>query len=126
MENNNNLNEYEDPQIEKMKYKNILLMLIILFFVMIKIYTNEIKLKDFLNFKPISISLQSIYEIKEYLIFFSIIIPITYFLWKSNIKWAQEQIDLMEEKEDNKKKIKEQKRQEEFENKMRGIHFKYE
>ena len=126
MENNNNLNEYEDPQIEKMKYKNILLMLIILFFVMIKIYTNEIKLKDFLNFKPISISLQSIYEIKEYLIFFSIIIPITYFLWKSNIKWAQEQIDLMEEKEDNKKKIKEQKRQEEFENKMRGIHFKDE
>ena len=109
-----------------MKYKNILLILIILIFVFIKIYSHQIKFKDFLNFKPISISYQRIYEVKEYLIFFAIIIPISYFLWKSNLKWAQEQIDLMEGNEENKKKLKQQKRQEEFENKMRGIHFKEE
>jgi hypothetical protein len=32
----------------------------------------------------------------------------------------------MEEKEEIKKRIKEEKRKEEFENKMRGIHFKEE
>ena len=117
---------YIDPQIERMKYKNILIILIIIFFIIIKICSRQIKLQDFLNFNPISISYQQIYDIKEYLIFFAIIIPISYFLWKSNIKWAQEQINLMEEKEEEKKRLKMVKRQEEFENKMRGVHFKDE
>ena len=121
---NNIINNYEDPQMEKMKYKNILILLIIIIFVLIKMYYKQINYKDFLNYKPISISFERIYEIKEYLIFFAIIVPISYLLWKSNIKWAQEQIELMEKNEENKKNIKEQKRREEFENKMRGIHFK--
>ena len=119
------VDNYEDPQMEKMKYKNILILLIIIIFVLIKLYSNQMKYKDFMKFKPITINFERIYEIKEYLIFFAIIIPISYFLWKSNIKWAQEQIELMEENEENKKIIKEEKRREEFENKMRGIHFKY-
>ena len=123
---NNNADYYEDPQLEQMKYKNILIIIIIVIFVIIKIYSNQIRFKDFMNFKPISIDFQRIYEIKEYLIFFAIIIPVSYCLWKSNLEWTKEQIDLMEEKEENKKKLKEQKRQEEFENKMRGIHFKDE
>ena len=122
MDNNNN--NYEDPQLEKMKYKNILIALLIIFYVIVKIFSNKIKFKDFLNFSPIILNLERINEIKEYLIFFAIIIPISYFLWKSNKKWAQEQIELMEGKEEHKKKLKEEKRQEEFENKMRGIHFK--
>ena len=122
----NNINNYEDPLFEKMKYKNYLIALIIIFYVIVKVYSNNIKFKDFLNFSPITIDLQRINEIKEYLIFFAIIIPISYFLWKSNIKWTQEQIELMEEKEEQKRKLKEEKRQEEFENKMRGIHFKDE
>ena len=123
---NNNINEYMDPQLEQMKYKNILMILIIIVILLIKYFSNQIKLKDFLNFSPITIDFQQIYNIKEYLIFFAIIIPISYFLWKSNIKWTQEQIALMEEKEEIKKRIKEEKRKEEFENKMRGIHFKDE
>ena len=123
---NNNVDNYEDPQMEKMKYKNILILLIIIIFVLIKLYSNQIKYKDFMKFKPITINFERIYEIKEYLIFFAIIIPISYFLWKSNIKWAQEQIDLMEQKIENQKKLEEDKRKEEFENKMRGIHFKNE
>ena len=121
---NNNDTNYEDPLVTKIKYKNILIIILILIYVIIKIYYNKINIKDFFNFKPISLSLERIDEIKEYLLFFAIIIPISYFLWKSNLKWAQEQIALMEENEEKKKKIKEQKRQEEFETKMRGIHFK--
>ncbi len=117
---------YIDPQIERMKYKNILIILIIIFFIVIKICSHQIKFQDFLNFKPISISYKQIYDIKEYLIFFAIIIPISCFLWKSNIKWAKEQINLMEEKEEEKKRLKMIKRQEEFENKMRVVHFKDE
>ena len=121
---NNNTNNFEDPQIEIMKYKNILIILIIIIFVLIKIYYKQINYKDFFNFKPISLNIERIFEIKEYLIFFAIIIPISYFLWKSNIKWAHEQIELMEKKEENKKNLEEEKRKEEFENKMRKIHFK--
>lgn len=123
---NNNINDYEDPQIEQMKYKNILIILIIIIILFIKFFSNQIKFKDFLNFPSVSISLKQIYDIKEYLIFFAIIIPIAYFLWKSNIEWAKEQINLMEEREENKKRKEEEKRKEEFENKMRGIHFKDE
>ena len=120
------IDHYEDPQVEKMKYKNILLMLVILVFLAIKISSHQVKYKDILKLAPISISFQRIYEMKEYLIFFAIIIPISYFLWKSNKEWAQKEIEMMEEREEMKKKIKEEKRQEEFENKMRGIHFKDE
>ena len=123
---NNNINEYMDPQLEQMKYKNILMILIIIIIVLIKYFSNQIKIKDFLNFSSVTIDFQQIYNKKEYLIFFAIIIPISYFLWKSNLKWAKEQIILMEEKEEIKKRIKEEKRKEEFENKMRGIHFKEE
>ncbi len=123
---NKNIEYYEDPQVEKMKYKNMLLVLVIISFLAIKISSNQIKFKDILKLTPITISFQRIYEIKEYLIFFAIIIPISYFLWKSNKEWAQKQVELMEEREEMKKKIKEEKRQEEFENKMRGIHFKDE
>ena len=123
---NNNINEYMDPQLGQMKYKNILMILIIIIIVLIKYFSNQIKIKDFLNFSSVTIDIPQIYNIKEYLIFFAIIIPISYFLWKSNLKWAQEQIVIMEEKEEIKKRIKEEKRKEEFENKMRGIHFKEE
>ena len=123
---NKNIDYYEDPQVEKMKYKNMLLVLVIITFLVIKISSHQIKFKDILKLAPISISFQRIYEIKEYLIFFAIIIPISYFLWKSNKEWAQKEIEMMEEREEMKKKIKEEKRQEEFENKMRGIHFKDE
>ena len=123
---NKNIEYYEDPQIEKMKYKNMLLVLVIVSFLAIKISSHQIKFKDILKLTPITISFQRIYEIKEYLIFFAIIIPISYFLWKSNKEWAQRQIELMEEREEMKKKIKEEKRQEEFGNKMRGIYFKDE
>ena len=123
---NKNIDYYEDPQVEKMKYKNILLMLVILVFLAIKISSHQVKYKDILKLAPISISFQRIYEMKEYLIFFAIIIPISYFLWKSNKEWAQKEIEMMEEREEMKKKIKEEKRQEEFENKMKGIHFKDE
>ena len=123
---NKNIEYYEDPQVEKMKYKNMLLVLVIVSFLAIKISSHQIKFKDILKLTPITISFQRIYEIKEYLIFFAIIIPISYFLWKSNKEWAQKQVELMEEREEMKKKIKEEKRQEEFENKMRGIHFKDE
>ena len=123
---NNNINEYMDPQIEQMKYKNILIILIIIVVVVVKIFKNQLKLKDFFNFSSISIDLKQIYDIKEYLIFFAIIIPISYFLWKSNLKWEQEQIDLMEKKEEINKRKEIEKRKEEFEVKMRGIHFKEE
>ena len=123
---NKNIDHYEDPQVEKMKYKNMLFVLVIIVFLAIKISSHQIKFKDILKLAPISISFQRIYEVKEYLIFFAIIIPISFFLWKSNKEWAQKEIEMMEEREEMKKKIKEEKRQEEFENKMRGIHFKDE
>ena len=121
---NNNINEFQDPQVEQIKYKNIMIILIIIIFVSIKIFSNKIKFKDFFNFSSISFDIKQIYDIKDYLIFFAIIIPITYLLWKSNIKWAKEQIDILEKNEEKKKKLEEEKRKEEFENKMRGIHFK--
>ncbi len=123
---NNNINEFQDPQVEQIKYKNIMIILIIIIFVSIKLFSNKIKFKDFFNFSSISFDIKQIYDIKDYLIFFAIIIPITYLLWKSNIKWAKEQIDIMEENKEKKKKLEEEKRKEEFENKMRGIHFKNE
>ena len=122
----NNNNEYVDPQIEQMKYKNILFILIIVIILLFKFFSNKITFKDFLNYPSFSINLQQIYDIKEYLIFFAIIIPIAYCLWKSNLNWAKEQINLMEEREEYKKKLEEEKRKEEFESKMRGIHFKDE
>ena len=123
---NININESVDPQLEQMKYKNILIVIIILLFFLPKLFSKQIKFKDFLNFPSFKTCFKELYEIKQYLIFFAIIIPITYFLWKSNIKWAQEQIDLMERKLENKRKLEEDKRKEEFEKKMRGIHFKSE
>ena len=88
------------------------------------LFQKQISLKDIFDFS--SKIFEEIYEIKQYLIFFAIIIPITYFLWKSNLKWEEEQIDIMERNIENKKKSEEEKRKEEFENKMRGIHFKNE
>ena len=123
MDNNN---ENIDPQVEQIKYKNILIVLIIMIFLVYKIFSNQIKFKDFLNFPSLSINYQQISGIKEYLIFFAVIIPIAYLLWKSNLKWAQEQIEIMEENEEKKKITEDEKRKEEFENKMRGIHFKNE
>ena len=123
MDNNN---ESIDPQVEQIKYKNILIVLIIMIFLVYKIFSNQIKFKDFLNFPSLSINYQQISGIKEYLIFFAVIIPIAYLLWKSNLKWAQEQIEIMEENEEKKKITEDEKRKEEFENKMRGIHFKNE
>ncbi len=121
-----NINESIDPQVEQIKYKNILIVLIIMIFLVYKIFSNQIKFKDFLNFPSLSINYQQISGIKEYLIFFAVIIPIAYLLWKSNLKWAQEQIEIMEENEEKKKITEDEKRKEEFENKMRGIHFKNE
>ena len=121
---NNYINNNEDFQLEKMKYKNILIIIIILIFFIPKLFSKQIIFKDFFNFPSFKTCFKEIIEIKQYLIFFGIIIPIAYFLWKSNIKWAQEQIDLMEQKIENQKKLDEDKRKEEFENKMRGIHFK--
>ena len=123
---NNNINNNEDPQLEQMKYKNILIIIIILIFFIPKLFNKQIIFKDSFNFPSFKTFVKEIYEIKQYLIFFAIIIPIAYFLWKSNIKWAQEQIELMEQKIENKKRLEEDKRKEEFENKMRGIHFKNE
>ena len=123
MDNNN---ESIDQQVEQIKYKNILIVLIIMIFLVYKIFSNQIKFKDFLNFPSLSINYQQISGIKEYLIFFAVIIPIAYLLWKSNLKWAQEQIEIMEENEEKKKITEDEKRKEEFENKMRGIHFKNE
>ena len=123
MDNNN---ENIDPQVEQIKYKNILIVLIIMIFLVYKIFSNQIKFNDFLNFPSLSINYQQISGIKEYLIFFAVIIPIAYLLWKSNLKWAQEQIEIMEENEEKKKITEDEKRKEEFENKMRGIHFKNE
>ena len=120
------INENIDPQVEQIKYKNILIVLIIMIFLVYKIFSNQIKFKDFLNFPSLSINYQQISGIKEYLIFFAVIIPIAYLLWKSNLKWAQEQIEIMEENEEKKKITEDEKRKEEFENKMRGIHFKNE
>ena len=123
---NININENVDPQLEQMKYKNILIVIIILVFFLPKLFSKQLKFKDFFNFPSFKECLKELYKIKQYLIFFAIIIPIAYFLWKSNIKWAQEQIDLMEQKLENKRKLEEDKRKEEFEKKMRGIHFKNE
>ena len=102
MDNNN---ESIDPQVEQIKYKNILIVLIIMIFLVYKIFSNQIKFKDFLNFPSLSINYQQISGIKEYLIFFAVIIPIAYLLWKSNLKWAQEQIEIMEENEEKKNYI---------------------
>ena len=122
--NQNNINNYEDPQVEKVKYTNILLVLVIGIFIVIKLYSHQIQIKDFFKLNISSINYEVIYELKGYIILFIIIIPLSYFLWKSNIKWAQEQIEIMEQKEEEKKKLKQEQRKEEFENKMRGIHFK--
>ena len=90
------------------------------------LFQKQISFKDIFNFSSFKKIIEEIYMIKHYLIFFAIIIPITYFLWKSNLKWEEEQIDLMEQNIENKKKLEEEKRKEEFENKMRGTHFKNE
>ena len=109
-----------------MKYKNILIILIIIFVVIVKILKKQLKLKHFFNFSPVSISFKQIYDIKEYLVFFIIIIPLSYFLMKSNMQWEQEQVDLMEKREEINKRNEIEKRKQEFEIKMRGIHFKEE
>ena len=90
------------------------------------LFQKQISFKDIFDFSSFKKIFEEIYKIKQYLIFFAIIIPITYFLWKSNSKWEEEQIDIMERNIENKKKSEEEKRKEEFENKMRGIHFKNE
>ena len=122
MENENN-NSCEDPLLEKMKYKIVLIIIVIFACVIVKLITNEVEIKDFFDFKPISMSFKRIFELKEYIIFFSLLIPISLYLRKSNIDWAQEQIGLMEKKAEEKKKEEIEKRKDEFENKMRNVHF---
>ena len=120
---NINYSSCEDPLLEKMKYKIILIIIVIFAFVIIKLVSNQIEFKDFIDFKPISINFKRLFELKEYIIFFSLLIPISLYLRKSNIEWAKEQIEEMEKKEEEKKKEEIEKRKDEFENKMRGVHF---
>ena len=112
---------------KKLKIKILLSIIIISIVVIIYFYNNNISFSDFNYFSfefDINDILNRIYELKEYILFFIIIIPSCYFLRKSNSEWEKIQIEKFEKNEEIKKKEKEEKRQEEFENKMRGIHFK--
>ena len=63
---------------------------------------------------------------KNYLLFFAIIIPLCYFLTKSNNEWLSSEIDKFVDKEEQKEKEEAEKKQLEFEQKVRGVHFKSE
>ena len=97
--------------------------LIIFIVVFNKINSGEISWEDFTKFNY-NLNFKRLYEIKEYIIFFVIMIPLCYYTSKSNNEWARKELEKFEEKERLKEKEKEEKRQEEFERKMRGIHFK--
>lgn len=115
----------EEEQKSNMKFKFFLIFLVMFMIVISKLSKNEITIEDFYNFS-FNLSFQRLYEAKNYFLFFIIIIPLCYFLTKSNNEWLSSEIDKFVDKEEKREKEEEEKRQLEFEQKMRGVHFKSE
>lgn len=115
----------EEEQKSNVKFKFFLIFLVMFMIVISKLSKNEITIDDFYRFS-FNLSFQRLYEVKNYLLFFAIIIPLCYFLTKSNNEWLSSEIDKFVDKEEQKEKEETEKKQLEFEQKMRGVHFKSE
>ena len=111
---------------EKLNSKIISMFILIVAFVSYKICKNEVRISDFFNYKSAAFfpSFSRLYELRNYLLFFLLMLPLSYFLWKSNLEWIQVEIEKYDNDCERKRKEKEEKRQEEFERKMREIYFK--
>ena len=123
--NGNSVINIEEEQKSKVKFKFLLIFLVMFMIVISKLSKNEITIDDFYRFS-FNLSFQRLYEVKNYLLFFAIIIPLCYFLTKSNNEWLSSEIDKFVDKEEQKEKEEAEKKQLEFEQKMRGVHFKSE
>ena len=115
----------EEEQKRNVKFKFFLIFLVMFMIVISKLSKNEITIDDFYRFS-FNLSFHRLYEVKNYLLFFAIIIPLCYFLTKSNNEWLSSEIDKFIDKEEQKEKEEAEKKQLEFEQKMRGVHFKSE
>ena len=119
--------EYEEEE-QPLPKKRILIKIGFIFLIIIvvvfnKINSGQISWEDFTKYNY-NFNFKRLYDIKEYIIFLLIMIPLCYYTSKSNNEWVRKELEKFEEKERLKEKEKEEKRQEEFERKMRGIHFK--
>lgn len=123
--NGNSEINIEEEQKSNVKFKFFLIFLVMFMIVISKLSKNEITIDDFYLFS-FNLSFQRLYEVKNYLLFFAIIIPLCYFLTKSNNEWLSSEIDKFVDKEEQKEKEEAEKKQLEFEQKMRGVHFKSE
>ena len=80
----------------KLKFKILLSIIFITIVILYNFYNNYISLSDFKFYKfdfNKNDLLNRIYELKEYILFFIIIIPSCYFLRKSNIEWEKKEIN---------------------------------
>ena len=117
--------DIEEEKKSDIKYKFLLIILVMVIIVISKLSKNEISISNFSNF-TYSFSFHRLYECRNYFLFLMIMLPLCYFLSKSNNEWVKGEIDTFLEKEEKKEKEEEEKKQAEFEAKMRNVHFKSE
>lgn len=117
--------DIEEEKKSDIKFKFLLIILVMIIIVISKLSKNEISIRDFSHF-TYSFSFHRLYECRNYILFLVVMIPLCYFLSKSNNDWVKGEIDTFLEKEEKKEKEEEEKKQAEFEAKMRNVHFKSE
>ena len=117
--------DIEEEKKSDIKFKFLLIILVMIIIVISKLSKNEISISDFSNF-TYSFSFQRLYECRKYILFLVVMLPLCYFLSKSNNEWVKGEIETFIEKEEKKEKEEEEKKQAEFEAKMRNVHFKSE
>ena len=117
--------DIEEEKRSDVKFKFLLIILVMVIIVISKLSKNEISISNFSNF-TYSFSFHRLYECRNYFLFLMIMLPLCYFLSKSNNEWVKGEIDTFLEKEEKKEKEEEEKKQAEFEAKMRNVHFKSE
>lgn len=123
---NNLFGDLPTPE-EEMKhnvfFKFGLIAIVIAIVLISSLIRGRIQFKDFLYFNY-SFSLSELWDSKEYIILFIVIIPLSVYFYISNRNWEREAFAKYIEEEEKKEKAEDQKKKEEFEEKMRSVHFK--
>lgn len=95
--------------------------------VLYNMINGDVDIDDFSNYnwKEIYRNLDFSFadENKEYVALMVIILLFSIFLYKGNMSWFNKEINIFMDKEKENEKIKEEKRQEEFERKMKILNF---
>ena len=84
--------DIEEEKKSDVKFKFLLIILVMVIIVISKLSKNEISISNFSNF-TYSFSFHRLYECRNYFLFLMIMLPLCYFLSKSNNEWVKGEID---------------------------------